>query len=245
MRRSSRSRLRLFAETFEPVGRIIEVGSFHPPGSAWLCDLRPLFPGSEYIGCDIRPGTGVDRIEDAENLTFGDSTADVVILSDILEHLRDPDRAVSEAHRILVDHGLLVVSVPFEYRLHGFPTDYWRFTGSGVDQMLGGFGDSIVFSLGPRLKPAFVFAVAIKRGSPDFTARKAAFRPAVVAWSKATRRRGFVSVLKERARNFLGLLLGRAELGVFFFDATQPGGYLSAPRAVTGDCFGAPDYPDP
>jgi hypothetical protein len=43
----------------------------------------------------------------------------------------------------------------------------------------------------------------------------------------SARLRGHISVLKERGRDFLGHLLGRAELTVNVFDESAPGWYVS------------------
>jgi SAM-dependent methyltransferase len=198
------------------------------PGYGALCDLRSFFPESEYIGCDIREGLGVDRIEDAESLTFADATAGTVLLLEILEHLPHPEKALAEAHRVLREDGLLIVSVPFECRLHGFPSDYWRFTASGIHTLLSGFPEKVIFSLGPEAKPAFIFAVAGKAASARFTKGKGRFEPLVRETFAKTQLRGRISVLKERGRDFLGLLLGRAKLSVAFFDTKAPGGYYRA-----------------
>ena len=51
-----------FSKSFSPSGPILDIGSYHQPGYEKWCDRRVLFPGLEYVGCDIRPGPGVDRI---------------------------------------------------------------------------------------------------------------------------------------------------------------------------------------
>ena len=48
----------------------------------------------------------------AEALPFADETFDAVVMSEILEHLRDPVKALQEARRVLVPTGLLLVTVP-------------------------------------------------------------------------------------------------------------------------------------
>jgi hypothetical protein len=103
------------------------------------------------------------------------------------------------------------------------PSDYWRFTPSGVSVLLASFDERIVFALGPRLKPAFVFAVAGKKSLPP--GKVEAFRELVHSEFDSSRMRGRISVLKERARDFLGFLLGRAELQVSFFDESTPEKY--------------------
>lgn len=225
MRRAIRKSIQLFVETFEPVGPVVELGAYNMPGYESLSNLRPFFPGQEYIGCDIRRGNGVDRVEDAHHLSFEDGTVGTLLAFEILEHLRDPHLAVAEAHRALSDNGLLAVSVPFTYRLHGFPSDYWRFTASGVYQLLSAFPDKVVCAVGPRLKPAFIFAVACKSASPEFTEQKALFETRSMDEFRRSRLRGFVSVLKERGRDLFGHVLGRSDLQVNFYSGSTAGAY--------------------
>jgi SAM-dependent methyltransferase len=226
MRRAIASSVKVFAEVFHPPGPVVEIGAYYTPEYEWLSNLRPLFPGREYIGCDIRPGNGVDRIEDAQRLTFADTSVGTVLMFEILEHLPDPRAAVAEVHRVLKDDGIFAMSVPFNYRLHGFPTDYWRFTASGVYQLLAPFPHKTVFSLGPRLKPSFTFAVAHKNGADDVLAKQRAFAAAIQQTFDENRFRGLVSQFKERGRDFIGLLLGRAEFTAAFFDPQASKGYL-------------------
>ena len=205
---------------------MLEIGSLYQPGYEELCNLRRYFPGREYVGCDIRYGLGVDRVDDAQSLSFRSGSLGTLLLFEILEHLPDPALAIKEAARVLADDGMLALSVPFNYRLHGFPADYWRFTPSGIYRLLSNFPDKVIFALGPRLKPAFVFAVATKKTSATFTLGKLQFQSAVDDTFRRSLVKGHMSVFKERARDFWGHLLGRAELSVNFFDPMTSGGYV-------------------
>ena len=51
-------------------------------------------------------------VSDVTNLPFADQSFDLVICSEVLEHVPDHNRAVSELGRVLKDDGTLVVSVP-------------------------------------------------------------------------------------------------------------------------------------
>jgi len=223
VRKAINTSVGLFASCFEPPGPVLEVGSLYLEGYEAISDLRPYFRGREYIGCDLRQGLGVDRIEDAEGLSFERESFGTVLMFELLEHLQHPDRALSEAHRILREDGLLALSVPFDYRLHGFPTDYWRFTPSGIHTLLKQFPQKVVFALGPRGKPAFVFAVAAK-GREDFERRRHEFEAQAHVTFRRSRRRGYVSAFKGFGRELGGLVLGRAQLGAAFFDPAQGGG---------------------
>jgi SAM-dependent methyltransferase len=219
-----------FSRVFCPTGPVLEIGSYYQSGYDKWCDRRPLFPDVKYIGCDIRSGPGVDRIEDAQDLTFSDSSFGAVILLETLEHLPRPERAIAEACRVLRDDGLLLLSMPFNYRLHGFPSDYWRFTPSGLYQMLDEFQWKSVFSAGPRLKPATVFAIASKKPSGALAMAQQKFQAEMQSQTKPLYRRLFWCALHDRGRDLLGLLLGRAAISVTFFDPVQPDAYHPAPQ---------------
>jgi SAM-dependent methyltransferase len=237
MNRATNTAVRLMAECFKPRGPVAEIGSYYEPASEAISNLRPYFPGEQFIGCDIRPGPGVDRIEDANHLSFGDSSVGAVLMLHLLEHLPTPDIALAEAYRILRPDGVLCVGVPFTYRLHGFPSDYWRFTASGLTILLSQFAQRTVFSLGPRLKPTLVFGVAGKEGSEvTFQARSERFRTAVHSTYRSQRLRGYWRELDERARDFLGCLVGRAELSAVFFDPRARSRYV--PESTNGESRG-------
>jgi len=67
---------------------------------------------------------------------------DMVILDQILEHVKDPYRAVKEMYRVLKPGGWFVNTCPFLIWVHPAPSDYWRFTKSAMRFLLeeiGGF----------------------------------------------------------------------------------------------------------
>jgi len=71
--------------------------------------------GSEYLGSDIVPGKIIKGIrhEDVENLSFADECFDIVVSTDVLEHVVDPNQALKEVFRVLRPGGMLFLSVPF------------------------------------------------------------------------------------------------------------------------------------
>ena len=73
MRGNIREFVRAVAETIEIPEPIVEIGSFQVEGLIYAVDLRPFFLGKRYIGCDVREGPGVDRIEDVRRLSFADA----------------------------------------------------------------------------------------------------------------------------------------------------------------------------
>lgn len=61
-------------------------------------------------------------------LPFDDGAFDTVILSDVLEHLPEPQLTWREIARVLVPGGKLLLNVPFLYWIHEAPHDFYRYT---------------------------------------------------------------------------------------------------------------------
>ncbi len=64
----------------------------------------------EYVGIDTREGKGVVKM-DANKLSFEDGEFGFVWMSEVLEHLKDPYRALTEAQRV-GKHGICLFNTP-------------------------------------------------------------------------------------------------------------------------------------
>jgi len=80
-----------------------------------LRELVEDFECSEYFGEDHRSGNRVDGIlhQDLQATSFADGRFDIVITSDVLEHVPDALAAEREICRILKPGGLYCFTVPF------------------------------------------------------------------------------------------------------------------------------------
>jgi tetratricopeptide (TPR) repeat protein len=61
---------------------------------------------------------------------------DLVILDQVLEHVRHPARAVKNVRESLREGGYCLVSTPFLLRVHPSPLDLWRWTEEGLRCLL-------------------------------------------------------------------------------------------------------------
>lgn len=156
----------IIAKTYLLEDPIVEMGSLLVKGQENLANIRPYFKGKDYIGCDMRKGAGVDRIENVENLTFKDNSVPTIIMLETLEHVQNPIKAVKECYRVLKDNGILIISSLMNFPIHDFPNDYWRFTPSAFKYLLGRFPLKILGQHGENVDlPVNIFGVGFKQKS--------------------------------------------------------------------------------
>lgn len=107
--------------------RVIDLGcGMVPP-------YRNLFSTKNYIGVDLFERAGVQA--DITHLPFLQSIADVVILTEVLEHMSDPSKVLQEIRRVLKPEGFLVLTIPLLMGEHDY-VDYYRWTTSGIQKLL-------------------------------------------------------------------------------------------------------------
>jgi SAM-dependent methyltransferase len=143
----------------EPVA---DFGSLQVEGRENI-DMRPLFPGKWFIGSDFRAGAGVDVVGDLEQLGLADESLGTVLCLDTLEHVEDPRAAMSEMYRVLAPGGILIMTSVFDFPIHSFPNDYWRFTPEGFRSLLKPFPTCFAGSYGLRPEsPRTVVGIGLK-----------------------------------------------------------------------------------
>ena len=71
---------------------------------------------NSFLGTDVSPGEMRDGIEcqDLMNLTYADNSFDLVLSSDIFEHVRKPFAGFKEVNRVLKPGGFHIFSIPVE-----------------------------------------------------------------------------------------------------------------------------------
>lgn len=90
---------------------------------------------------DIDPARQPDIEGDLSSHDFGGKEFDVIVLSEVLEHIRTPDSAVNNALAGLKTGGQLVLTTPFLFPIHDRPHDYYRFTKYGLSWLLRDYVD--------------------------------------------------------------------------------------------------------
>lgn len=121
---------------------VLDIGS----GNRRLCE--------EIINVDVHPWKEIDVVADAHDLPFSDSSVDGIIFSWVLEHMKNPEKVISEMHRVLKSGGYLYLSTNFITPYHPSPKDYYRWTADGLRVLLKDFN---IIELKPHVGPTCAF----------------------------------------------------------------------------------------
>ena len=165
MRQNIKDLVPIVSNTLPIAEPIYEFGSLRVAGQEDFADLRPLFPGKEYIGADIRQGVGVDTLLDLHAINLPAESVGTVLCVDTLEHVEYPHRALEEIHRILKPGGLVFIASVMLWPIHDYPCDYWRFTPAAFQSLLKQFTSTTVGWAGKEDFPHTVIGVGFK-GKP-------------------------------------------------------------------------------
>ena len=141
---------------------VLEVGSRNVNGSVREI-IEPQQPGS-YLGVDMISGPGVDmEVDMTADEFFLTSTYDLVICTEMLEHVSDWKLAVTRMKACVKTGGDLIITTRAPgFPLHEYPGDYWRFT---IKMFLEIFDDMHICKLepDPQVPGVFFHGVATKR----------------------------------------------------------------------------------
>lgn len=124
---------------------VLEVGSRDVNGSCKK--LIHINQPRSYFGIDIRDGKNVDRILSVFEIEseFGSESFDVIINTEMLEHVYDWRSAVNQMKSVLKIGGYLALTTRSPgYPYHRDPDDFWRFTSVDMESIFGDFDMQIL-----------------------------------------------------------------------------------------------------
>lgn len=108
-------------------GSVLDVGCGDAPYRDWFG--RSV----QYIGIDMESAKGVTHVIDgASQWPLDDESVDIILCTQVLEHVEHLSVVLHETKRVLRAGGTLITSAPFIYNEHGAPNDYRRFSSDGL-----------------------------------------------------------------------------------------------------------------
>jgi SAM-dependent methyltransferase len=156
-------------------GRVLDYGCADTP-------YRHFFPASvEYLAADLPGNPDATLVLNSDGtVPVGDASVDVVLSTQVLEHVAEPALYLTECHRVLRPGGRMLLSTHGFMVYHPDPVDLWRWTSAGLREVveraglnvvrfegimglrasgLQLFQDGVLYRVPTRLRGAFAYAM--------------------------------------------------------------------------------------
>ena len=122
-------------------GRVLDLGA----GTAKYKEIIKKNAIS-YTACDIKKSKDIDTICDVTNLVFPLESFDTVISTQVFEHVPNPFTVAGEIKKVLKSGGYAIITAPFMFPFHPDPTDNFRFSQKGLEEIFKSLNFEIVDS---------------------------------------------------------------------------------------------------
>ena len=92
-----------------------------------------------YICSDFEDGLDVDLLADVHTLSqsVAPDSQDAVIACSVFEHVQRPWIGAAEIAKVLRPGGQVFIQTHFAFPIHGYPSDYWRYTRDALETIFG------------------------------------------------------------------------------------------------------------
>jgi SAM-dependent methyltransferase len=132
------------AESMKPGQKVLDAG-------AGDCRYRVHFPEQVYESADfaqVEKDYGevgeLTYVCSLDAIPVEDSRYDMVLLTQVMEHIPNPGEVLAEIRRVLKPEGMLWLSAPLFYPEHEQPYDFFRYTQFGHQRLLEAAGFEVV-----------------------------------------------------------------------------------------------------
>ena len=115
-------------------GKVVDIGAGKSPYKKFFTNVRGYLclDNFDYPGIDIKADIN-------KKIPLKNNSMDGTLCFQVLEHLKEPEKAINEIHRILKPRGLCLLTTNMAVPLHGEPYDYYRFTKYSLEYLFRKF----------------------------------------------------------------------------------------------------------
>lgn len=124
-------------------GQLLDVGCGEKPYAQVFAPHVTEHVGVDHEDSPNRLGN-VDIFASAYDIPVEPDSFQTVLMSELLEHLEEPGRAIAEAARVLEPGGHLILTTPLFWVLHEEPRDFYRYTPHGLRWLIEQSGLEVV-----------------------------------------------------------------------------------------------------
>jgi SAM-dependent methyltransferase len=130
------------AASVPPGSLILDAGAGESPYGSWFSAHR--YESADFAQVDKAYSQSLTYVCDLRELPVEDSRFDLIIMTQVLEHLPEPARVLSEMRRVLKPGAELWFSTPLFYEEHEQPYDYFRYTQFGLRHLCDAAGLEVI-----------------------------------------------------------------------------------------------------
>ena len=100
-------------------------------------NFRSIIEHKNYVGIDMEAGKNVDHVIDLTKTIepLQENFFDLILCCSVIEHVEYPWIFADNVAKLSTKGGLLYIAVPFVWKFHGYPNDYYRYTHNGVKKI--------------------------------------------------------------------------------------------------------------
>jgi SAM-dependent methyltransferase len=128
----------IFAAYIKSGDHVFDIGCGNKPYERHIRSITGCTQKQAYTGCDVVQSSlaCADIICEATNIPAAAAQYDVVICTQVIEHVFEHAKVFGEAYRLLRSGGYFIVSSNLVWEVHEAPYDFYRFTRYGFEELL-------------------------------------------------------------------------------------------------------------
>jgi 2-polyprenyl-3-methyl-5-hydroxy-6-metoxy-1,4-benzoquinol methylase len=139
--------------------KILNIGA-----GGYIQDLLESIDNTEITSIDIDLKRRPDILGDISSETVFTKIKikpDVITCFEVLEHIKEPQKAINNLYKFSNKKTKLLFSVPFNFPIHDEPHDYYRYTKYGLEYLFKNFSNTQVIPRDGWLDTIFVFFIRL------------------------------------------------------------------------------------